>query len=141
MNKNSEYAILCIIIFLSFIMLTIIVILCYKIIRFKEQEKLYNRLLKDDKEMLLDMVLYLKILNIDTNIQRSCKRIDEIYKEYLDNLTKEFPQLTESEKRLYMMLYINMSSKEIASITKKTIRSVETSRYRLKKKISQTTTE
>lgn len=78
-------------------------------------------------------------MNLDINIQDINERMDNIYKLFLDNLTREFPQLTESEKRLYTMLHVNMSSKEIATLTKKTIRSVETSRYRLKKKISQTT--
>ena len=78
-------------------------------------------------------------MNLDINILKVREHIDETYVLFLDKLTREYPQLTESEIRLYMMLHVNMSSKEIATLTKKTIRSVETARYRLKKKISLTT--
>ena len=139
MNTHSEHVIHYIIVFLLCIMLTAIIVLWHKIIHHKKREKSYNRQIEDNKSMIVYMVLYLKIMNLDINIQDINERMDNIYKLFLDNLTREFPQLTESEKRLYTMLHVNMSSKEIATLTKKTIRSVETSRYRLKKKISQTT--
>ena len=139
MNTHSEHVIHYIIVFLLCIMLTAIIVLWHKIIHHKKREKSYNRQIEDNKSMIVYMVLYLKIMNLDINIQDINERMDNIYKLFLDNLTREFPQLTESEKRLYTMLHVNMSSKEIAALTKKTIRSVETSRYRLKKKISQTT--
>lgn len=64
------------------------------------------------------------------------KQINEIYKDYLDRLERKYPELTKAEKRLCAMLYVNMSSKEIAVITNTAIRSVETSRYRLRKKFN-----
>lgn len=64
------------------------------------------------------------------------ERIDEIYKDFLSRLEQQYPELTKTEKRLCIMLLINMSSKEIAAITNTTIRSVETSRYRLRKKLN-----
>ena len=65
----------------------------------------------------------------------------QIYKDFIDRLDQKYPTLTKSEKRLCTMLYINMSSKEIAVISNTTIRSVETSRYRLRKKFNLTRDE
>ena len=59
-----------------------------------------------------------------------------IYKDFLDRLSRKYPDMTKSEKRLCVMLYINMSSKEIAAISNITLRSVETMRYRLRKKFN-----
>ena len=80
--------------------------------------------------------------NIQNNIQifhsteNLNKQIDDIYKDFLDKLESKYPGLTKAEKKLCTMLYINMSSKEIASITSTTTRTVETSRYRLRRKFS-----
>lgn len=85
-----------------------------------------------------------KIKNIHLNIQNNLhvinnaeninKQIDTIYKDFFKRLDEKHPGLTKSDKKLCTMLYINMSSKEIAAITNTTIRTVETSRYRLRKK-------
>ncbi len=85
-----------------------------------------------------------KIKNLYHNIQNNVqifhstenlnKQINVIYKDFLDRLEAKHPGLTKAEKKLCTMLYINMSSKEIAAITNTTIRTVETSRYRLRRK-------
>lgn len=75
------------------------------------------------------------------NTENLHKQINEIYKDFIDRLEQKYPTLTKSEKRLCTMLYINMSSKEIAVISNTTIRSVETSRYRLRKKFDLTRDE
>ena len=87
-----------------------------------------------------------KVKNIYLNIQNNSrpfnnteninKQINDIYKDFLDRLEQKYPSITKSEKRLCAMLYIDMSSKEIAIITNTTLRSVETSRYRLRKKFN-----
>lgn len=88
----------------------------------------------------------IKIKGIYSNIQNNTrlfnntenlnKQIDDIYKDFLERLEEKYPSITKAEKRLCAMLYINMSTKEIAVITNTTLRSVETSRYRLRKKFN-----
>ena len=81
--------------------------------------------------------IYLNIQNnihIFNNTENLNKKINVVYKDFLDRLEEKHPELTKSEKKLCTMLYINMSSKEIAAITNTTIRTIETSRYRLRKK-------
>ena len=103
--------------------------------------------LKEDVKEALDMPqdkLYDKIKNIYINMQNHyylfhdmdnlLDQIDEVYKDFLGKLEQRYPDITKGEKRLCAMLYIDMSSKEIAVITNTTVRSVETSRYRLRKK-------
>ena len=83
--------------------------------------------------------IYTEIQNNNSlfnNTENLHNQINEIYKDFIDRLDQKYPTLTKSEKRLCTMLYINMSSKEIAIISNTTIRSVETSRYRLRKKFN-----
>lgn len=83
------------------------------------------------KELHLHLQNNIHIFNNTDNLN---KQINAIYKDFLDNLETKHPGLTKSEKKLCTMLYVNMSSKEIATMTNTTIRTIETSRYRLRKK-------
>ena len=51
------------------------------------------------------------------------------------NLLKAFPKITSEELRLCYYLRMNMSSKEIASLTNREIHSIDIARYRLRKKL------
>lgn len=85
------------------------------------------------KNIYLDIQNNNSLLNNTENLHN---QINEIYKDFIDRLEQKYPTITKSEKRLCAMLYINLSSKEIATISNTTIRSVETSRYRLRKKFN-----
>ncbi len=61
---------------------------------------------------------------------------DVAYNNFLSRLGKRFPVLTTSDKRLCAYLKMGLSSKEIAPLMNMTYRSVEMTRYRLRKKIS-----
>lgn len=50
-------------------------------------------------------------------------------------LAQYCPSLTSGDKRLCMFICLNMSTKEIASVTSRSVRSVETAKFRLKKKM------
>ncbi len=84
------------------------------------------------KNIYINMQNNIQTFNNTDNLN---KQIDAVYKEFLDRLDEKHPGLTKAEKKLCTMLFTNMSSKEIATLTNTTIRSVETSRYRLRKKI------
>lgn len=60
---------------------------------------------------------------------------NQAYDDFLIALKKEYPKLTPNEIKLCAYLRLNMSSKEIAHIMSITIKSVELSRYRLRKKL------
>ncbi|MFZ1702814.1 MAG: tetratricopeptide repeat protein [Saprospiraceae bacterium] len=57
---------------------------------------------------------------------------------YIKRLRNKFPSLTESEERLFLLLKLNLNSKEIAAILGIAIASVKKTRSRLRKKLDLT---
>lgn len=81
-------------------------------------------------------LLIIEHLNIDKERKSFDKYIKEINNSFYRNLHKNYPDLTENEKKLCSLLRLKLSSKEIASILNITPKSVEVSRYRLRKKMN-----
>jgi inorganic phosphate transporter, PiT family len=70
------------------------------------------------------------------------KEIDDFYhqielthKNFQLALVEKFPNLTDNEKRLAMLIRLNFASKEIATLMNISPKSVEIARYRLRKKL------
>ncbi len=63
------------------------------------------------------------------------KNFDEVHENFLNRLKESHPALTAKDLRLCAYLRMNLSSKEIAPLLRISIRSVEISRYRLRKKL------
>lgn len=61
---------------------------------------------------------------------------DEVHPDFLRNLSKLYPQLSKMDLRLCAYLHLGMSTKEISALTYREVRSVESSRYRLRKKLN-----
>lgn len=57
-------------------------------------------------------------------------------KNFIDRLNQEHPDLTQLDKKLLILLRIGLSSKEIAPLMNISPKSVEISRYRLRKKLN-----
>jgi PAS domain S-box-containing protein len=57
---------------------------------------------------------------------------------FYKKLQSEFPDLTPNEKKLCALLRLNLSSKDIASITSQNPQSIDVARYRLRKKLNLT---
>ncbi len=77
------------------------------------------------------------IENLNTEKERKSfdRYIKQINNRFYQNLEKKYPDLTENEQKLCSLLRLKLSSKEIASILNITPKSVEISRYRLRKKL------
>lgn len=60
---------------------------------------------------------------------------EQVNPDFLRNIKRQFPQLTQNDIRLCAFLYLGLSTKEIAALTYREVRSVETSRLRLRKKL------
>ena len=58
-----------------------------------------------------------------------------VHENYLKRLVEQFPQLNINDQRLCAYLKMGLSSKEIAPLLNMSYRSVEMSRYRLRKKM------
>lgn len=62
-------------------------------------------------------------------------RFQQIHTDFHKKLNQKIPNLTPNEKRLCAFLYLNMTTKEISSITFQTVKSIEVARTRLRKKM------
>lgn len=111
-----------------------------------------NNLLVDIKELLQSIY---KEKNIDLRDSKLSKIFDlidsninneedwvvfenyfsEIHQNFFDNLKKDFPEMSSTDLKLCAYIRLNKSTKEIASLMNISIRGVETSRYRLRKKL------
>jgi ligand-binding sensor domain-containing protein/DNA-binding CsgD family transcriptional regulator len=60
---------------------------------------------------------------------------DKVHENFLKHLRTEYPSLTSKDLKMAAYLRMNMSSKEIAQLFSLTYRGVETSRFRLRKKL------
>ncbi|MBD5357838.1 MAG: hypothetical protein HDR88_12670 [Bacteroides sp.] len=62
-------------------------------------------------------------------------QFEKIHPSFFKKLLSRYPSLTQGETRMCAYVMLNMSNKEIAALTRKNVRSVETMRYRLTKKL------
>lgn len=60
-------------------------------------------------------------------------KFSEVYPELISRLKTGFPELTTSQLKLLAFCYLNFSTKDIAIYTQTTIRSVQTTKYRVRK--------
>ena len=61
---------------------------------------------------------------------------DRVHTNFLQRISKEFPMLTNKDLKLAAYLRMNLNTKEIAPLLNISVRGVEISRYRLRKKMS-----
>lgn len=64
------------------------------------------------------------------------KNVEKVNFEFIQKLMERFPGLNENEKHLVFLLRLKFTSKEIADIRAVSVKAVEISRYRLKKKMN-----
>jgi len=62
--------------------------------------------------------------------------VDEINRDFFYNLSQQYPDLTDGEKRLCAMLRLNLSVKDIATINNVSDNAVRTAKHRLRKKMN-----
>ena len=62
-------------------------------------------------------------------------RFEQVHEAFFVQLNSRFPDLTPNDRRICAFLKLNMSTKDIALLTNRSPRSIESARYRLKKKL------
>ncbi len=77
-----------------------------------------------------------KISENDFNWQEFKLLFEEVHQDFYSNLTNKYTNLTPSEIKLCAFFRLNLSSKEIASITFKSPNTIKTARKRLRKKLN-----
>ncbi|REC47189.1 tetratricopeptide repeat protein [Chryseobacterium pennipullorum] len=106
-------------------------------VRYKRQDKMLNEkkhetdILRRKLENLYEEVVQLAIKSDPSFIHK----FREAYSDFYDNLTKENPALTANDILFCAYIKLNFSNKEIAEYAHLSIRTVESKKYRLKKKL------
>jgi len=80
-------------------------------------------------------------LRVNQELEKFRERVDDVNNHFFTLLSKNYPDLTEKEKRLCALLKLNLSSKEIATLNNISEGAVTMARYRLRKKIGLSTDE
>lgn len=92
-----------------------------------------------DSESKKEIKRIVRLIESDANMQEDWKNFtlhfDQVHRDFLGKLGEQFPQLSPNDFKLSAYLRMNLSSKEIATLMNISVRGVEASRYRLRKKL------
>jgi len=89
--------------------------------------------IKKDVEKIIRMLQQDSIL--DDSWEQFTLHFDQVHSDFLKNLRTKYPQLTNYDQKICAYLRMNLSTKEIATLMNISVRGVEGSRYRLRKKL------
>lgn len=90
---------------------------------------------KEQKEALKGILAKLTNLNTDTQWEEFQYYFEKVHPDFYRRLEAAHPGLTANDRRLCALISLGLSTKEIASLTFREVRSVESSRNRLRKKL------
>jgi len=100
----------------------------------EELQKIYRKT-NENHDIKKTLILLNDIEKNNDSWEKFALHFDEVNDNYLRNLKSKFPKLTSSDLKICAYLKLNLSSKEIAQLTNISVRGVEISRYRLRKKL------
>jgi len=87
------------------------------------------------KEIRKILYLFSDDERLEDEWENFSRHFDKVHTDFLKRITSTYPQLTPKDKKLCAYLRMNLSTKEIAPLLNISVRGVEISRYRLRKKI------
>ena len=90
---------------------------------------------KTKKEIRKTIKLLNQNAELDKDWEQFAQHFDQVHEDFLKRLREAYPQLTPKDQRLCTYLKMNLSTKEIAPLMNISVRGVEISRYRLRKKL------
>lgn len=134
-NRYSFYYIIAAIIAIS----TITILILTKIFTKKEKEKnnIIDQKLNETDDLKKKLAVPIEDvvhLAIDDDPCFLIK-FKELYSDFYNNLLSEFPHLTNNDMKFLALIKLKFSNKEIAEYAHISIRTVESKKYRLRKKI------
>jgi DNA-binding CsgD family transcriptional regulator len=98
-----------------------------------------------ESQQAAELKKLLKALDEDDNMDKEwdsfSRHFDKVHSDFLTALKAKHPGISASELKLSAYLRMNLSSKEIAQLMNISVRGVEISRYRLRKKLELTKDE
>lgn len=97
-------------------------------------EKSPNPTVKKEIQQLLNLLNF--DVKLDEDWEHFAFHFDQVHVNFLKNLREQFPQLSANDYKLCAYLRMNLSTKEIAPLMNISVRGVEGSRYRLRRKLN-----
>ena len=98
------------------------------------QEKSSNPTVKKEVQQLINLLNF--DVKLDEDWEHFAHHFDQVHVNFLKNLREHFPQLSSNDYKLCAYLRMNLSTKEIAPLLNISVRGVEGSRYRLRRKLN-----
>ena len=93
----------------------------------------------DNEPAIAELKKMIKSLNEDDNIDKEwenfTKHFDRVHSDFVVKLKEKHPAISGNELKLCAYLRMNLSTKEVAQLMNISVRGVEISRYRLRKKL------
>jgi DNA-binding CsgD family transcriptional regulator len=93
----------------------------------------------DNPQTVTELKKMIKTLSEDDNMdqewEKFAKHFDKVHSDFLTEQKEKHPTITPNELKLCAYLRMNLSTKEIAQLMNISVRGVEISRYRLRKKL------
>jgi ligand-binding sensor domain-containing protein/DNA-binding CsgD family transcriptional regulator len=104
----------------------------------KEMQNLYleKNLNKRDYNIKRLMRIIENEISTKKDLEVFDSNFNAVHEEFIKNLKEKYPTLNQNDHRLCTFIKMNKSTKEIATFLNMSIRGVETSRYRLRKKMN-----
>ncbi|MBK8054319.1 MAG: hypothetical protein IPK35_13910 [Saprospiraceae bacterium] len=94
---------------------------------------------ENDKELKREFKTIMQLTDqnagIDADWDNFVKSFDQVHSEFFKRLTEKYNNLSSNDYKMCTYLRLNLTTKEIATLMNISIRSVETNRYRLRKKL------
>ncbi len=100
----------------------------------EELERLYKKS-EFDHDIKKALTLLKNVEKNNSNWEQFATHFDEVNDDYLKKLKEKFPKLSNTDIKVCTYLKLNLSTKEIAQLMNISVRGVEISRYRLRKKL------
>lgn len=97
-------------------------------------EKSTNPAVKKEIQQLLNLLNF--DAKLDEDWEHFAFHFDQVHVDFLKRLREQFPQLSSNDYKLCAYLRMNLTTKEIAPLMNISVRGVEASRYRLRKKLN-----
>ncbi|MCD4695350.1 MAG: tetratricopeptide repeat protein [Bacteroidales bacterium] len=99
-------------------------------------------LFSKENEKKVEEIIFSLQENVDKNIWDVFEqRFQDVHIDFYRKLMSEFPNLSKNDKKLCALIRLNLSTKEISSLTHQNLNSIEVARTRLRKKLNISNTD
>jgi phosphate/sulfate permease/DNA-binding CsgD family transcriptional regulator len=101
------------------------------------ENAVHEKNIEEKNHLLLEEIKRIKQkMSFTSEAEKIYQDAEQAHNEFSSRLLTRFPNLSQQERRLMILLRIGLSSKEIAPLLNISVKSVEISRYRLRKKLN-----